>query len=107
MTDLLDIAWKIGGVISLLAVTVYIARRNDKLINDKILPDMESIKVNLSAINLHLQSVIELKRRADEDHDKLVVTMEKHAGLQMGVNGIRRDIEKLNDELDEHLNSKH
>lgn len=92
MAEWLEVAFKIGGVIALLAVTVYVSRSNAKTLENKVLPELESIKLNLTAINLHMNGVVDLKKRFDEDHDNLVVLKANHEGLQKGVNTIRKDL---------------
>lgn len=100
MVDLIRLVIEIGTIISALAVTVYISKSNATTIKTKILPELEDIKVNLTAIKLHLAGVMELKKRSDEDHDKLVVLTEKAKGIQTGLTTVRTDFQ-------EHVKQKH
>lgn len=91
MEPWIALAFKIGSVVAVLAVTVYTSKSNSKTLNTKVLPELESMRLNLAAINLHMNGVTDLKKRFDEDHDKLVVVAERHDGLQKGVNIIRKE----------------
>jgi len=94
MAEWLEIIFKVGGVVALLAVTVYVSRTSAATLKNKVLPELEEIRITLAAIKLHISGVLELKKRVDEDHDKLVVLGEKHDGLQKGVSTIRKDFKE-------------
>lgn len=84
MTEWIGIAFQAVGGISFLAVTVYLARKNNKTIEDKILPSLEAIKIDVAAIKITTGDV-------KADHDKLILVEEKTKGIQQGLNAVRRE----------------
>lgn len=82
MTEWIGVAFQVVGGISFLAVTVHMARKNNKTIEDKILPALEQIKVDIAAIKITTGDV-------KSDHDKLILVQEKTRGIQSGLTTVR------------------
>lgn len=78
------LAFQVVSAISFLAVTIYVARKNNKTIEDKILPTLEKIKIDVEAIKITTGDV-------KSDHDKLILVEEKAKGIQAGLTTVRNE----------------
>lgn len=75
-------ALQVIGGISFLAVSVYMSRKNNKTIEEKILPALQTIQVDVAAIKITTGDV-------KADHDKLIIVQEKTKGIQAGLTTVR------------------